>query len=421
MSSFEEIESRFGSLSEQQKRVVALRMILRTLGVSTSSSWFPFPHSNLASLRRIFTATAYTGTESLSLRSIVKELNENQTGRNISYHALDGLFHALSLHAISTAIAPDLNLLDVFEEENQGFPTVFKNSGTAEINQKQFSADLKLEFENDLHGVENGESHDDLMSTPLWRSPAKNTASFETLMSETSSKFEGHTFWKDWYQSLLDGQPLDWELQRRVALIDERVWAGGTKAVSDEIARLKKELDGQQRAALAPKGPTEYEKSLVKKSVIQNRDAIVVSTAGLIEQVEDFREKIRGINSLEADLRSDILEFTDYFHQHLQQLLTSLPQPNDDLSEEQAGGIALWLRDYKGVLWNKLAHYSSPENIAEVTVPTGIVLTATGIGAMFGQPLAGAAVGGLITNQMKSSQAAKELLKPTDTGEAGDK
>ncbi|MDA7966653.1 hypothetical protein [Ruegeria sp.] len=239
-----------------------------------------------------------------------------------------------------------------------------------------------------------------------------DVATFEANSRAVDGKWQ---YWIDWYQSFAMGRPLDWELQRRVVMIEEKFWNFGAGAIAAEIERIRKELEQQQRTAHTPIEPTEHEVSLIEKSVVQNRDAIVVSTAGLIEQVEAFREKIRGMNSLEAELRSEILEFTDYFHQHLQQLLASLPQPNDDLSEERAGRIALWLRDYKGVLWTKLAHYSSPENIAEASVPTGIVLTATGIGAMFGQPLAGAAVGGLITNQMKSSQAAKEFLKPTDT------
>lgn len=46
-------------------------------------------------------------------------------------------------------------------------------------------------------------------------------------------------FWRDWYQSLVDGKPLDWELQRRISLIDEAIWDQGPAAVSEEIELIK--------------------------------------------------------------------------------------------------------------------------------------------------------------------------------------
>lgn len=49
-------------------------------------------------------------------------------------------------------------------------------------------------------------------------------------------------YWHEWYQSFLDGKPLDWELQRQVALIDDTIWDQGPKAVADEIGRIKAEM-----------------------------------------------------------------------------------------------------------------------------------------------------------------------------------
>ncbi|WP_226892534.1 hypothetical protein [Phycobacter azelaicus] len=55
----------------------------------------------------------------------------------------------------------------------------------------------------------------------------------------TSEKQSVWAFWRDWYQGFLDGKPLDWELQRRVALIDDAIWNQGPEAVAKEIERIK--------------------------------------------------------------------------------------------------------------------------------------------------------------------------------------
>lgn len=49
-------------------------------------------------------------------------------------------------------------------------------------------------------------------------------------------------FWRDWYQGFLDGKPLDWELQRRVALIDDAIWEAGPEDVAIEIERIQAEM-----------------------------------------------------------------------------------------------------------------------------------------------------------------------------------
>ncbi len=222
-----------------------------------------------------------------------------------------------------------------------------------------------------------------------------------------------HSFWQNWRQGFIDGKPLDWELQRRVALIDDSIWKAGPEAVAAEIAKVEKKwLATRPFGYEAPL--TENEVSKVTHSLTHNRDAIVVSTVGLIEQIESFREKVRGLNALEPDVREETVEFANYLVRELTGLIGILPKPDEQVSIEKSGRVALWLRKYNSELLAKLAHYSSPENVAEATVPTSIVLISTGIGAMLGQPLAGAAVGGLISNQMKPGQAAKDLLKGSE-------
>ncbi|MES0864619.1 hypothetical protein ABLN87_19885 [Ruegeria sp. SCPT10] len=49
-------------------------------------------------------------------------------------------------------------------------------------------------------------------------------------------------FWRSWYQGYFDGQPLDWELQKQIALIHNSIWNAGPNAVADEIRRVRARL-----------------------------------------------------------------------------------------------------------------------------------------------------------------------------------
>ncbi|WP_157133141.1 hypothetical protein [Roseobacter sp. SK209-2-6] len=63
---------------------------------------------------------------------------------------------------------------------------------------------------------------------------------------------EGSTtwaFWTAWFQGFLDGKPLDWELQRRVALIEDAVWEAGPEAVAKEIERIRTKFELEQEVA----------------------------------------------------------------------------------------------------------------------------------------------------------------------------
>ncbi|NDW47900.1 hypothetical protein [Ruegeria sp. PrR005] len=57
------------------------------------------------------------------------------------------------------------------------------------------------------------------------------------------------TFWRRWYQGFLDGKPLEWELQRRVALIDDAIWEAGPEAVAQEIERIERLFDLEREIA----------------------------------------------------------------------------------------------------------------------------------------------------------------------------
>lgn len=88
-----------------------------------------------------------------------------------------------------------------------------------------------------------------LRNEKLWRdlpSKEKNDAPrFFDNWYEWSGK--NGAFWREWYQGFLDGKPIDWELQRRVALIDDAIWEAGPKAVAEEIEKIRAKFDLEKR------------------------------------------------------------------------------------------------------------------------------------------------------------------------------
>ncbi len=89
-------------------------------------------------------------------------------------------------------------------------------------------------------------------STPLWLDMYSQHE--ERVEGSLSNRLEDHmfaffgdesetwSFWRDWYRSLLDGKALDWNLQFRVARIDDQIWNAGPEAVAREIARIQTEI-----------------------------------------------------------------------------------------------------------------------------------------------------------------------------------
>jgi hypothetical protein len=276
----------------------------------------------------------------------------------------------------------------------------------------------------DAEFVASGNSPDIL---PLWPDePRPQAQMWDKVKAQVADAPDAQDwqFWIDWYDALLDGRPMlgdaarTWEMLKKIALIAPDIWDEGPEVVNPLIRGI---WEGYQKAAdtgADPEPVTDSEKTSMQQRVAVNRDALAVAGAGLMDQLGDFRESVRGMNHLTTEMREEVLAFIDEFTGKLSALLVGLPEPGNTLDDAQAGRLVLWLRDYRGLLRHKLAYYASAENMAEVTVPTGIILGATGIGAMMGMPVAGSVVGGLIVNQMKPGQAAKELTK--SSGKDGD-
>ncbi|XDA97670.1 hypothetical protein AB1M95_16375 [Sulfitobacter sp. LCG007] len=268
-----------------------------------------------------------------------------------------------------------------------------------------------------------------LQWSPLWPGsnlPDQLGAYWEGLRNRSFQNRRVWGFWIDWYQAILDGEPMPWDLTFRIASeVTEAQWDAGPEAVAEAIEDIRETFERAEEAeAATTPPPTEAEKASVAEKVSANREALALTIAGLLERLSEFRERLRGANDVDPDTRDELLEFIDTLSSKLAALLSSLPVPGTEIDDDTAGRIALWWREYKALLGQKAVKYVSPDNVSEATIPAAIVLGCTAVGAMVGGTGGGAigvVVGGLITGQISTAKAASDLWRSgspkTSTGE----
>lgn len=73
---------------------------------------------------------------------------------------------------------------------------------------------------------------------PLW--PAENPLAevWSTIRTHPSTQSPGWRFWIDWYERALTGQPQDWALLEKIALIDPKDWDKGEDHVNALILQI---------------------------------------------------------------------------------------------------------------------------------------------------------------------------------------
>lgn len=88
---------------------------------------------------------------------------------------------------------------------------------------------------------------------PLWGSkqevPAPMKRDWEELRIQLQDDENDWSFWIEWYESILNGTPLPWELTQRIALeIAEEEWEAGQAVVGPRIAEIRAAFDAQALA-----------------------------------------------------------------------------------------------------------------------------------------------------------------------------
>jgi hypothetical protein len=121
----------------------------------------------------------------------------------------------------------------------------------------------------------------DLFMLPLWHSGTPDwraNAAPEMRVIWPDEPTDQWAFWRRWWDGVLDGQPLDRELQKEVALIPDQVWVNSLDKVANEIARIETvftaEANSVQRELddLLPAPKTQI--AAVKAAMTRNRQAL---------------------------------------------------------------------------------------------------------------------------------------------------
>ncbi len=89
-----------------------------------------------------------------------------------------------------------------------------------------------------------------LFMGPLWPDPsvAPTLLDFWHSFARDAADNPKWSYWIAWYRGYMEGAPLDWALQQRIALIDDKFWKAGAQAVADEIHRTQSDLQTKAEA-----------------------------------------------------------------------------------------------------------------------------------------------------------------------------
>lgn len=137
-------------------------------------------------------------------------------------------------------------------------------------------------------------------------------------------------------------------------------------------------------------------------------------SAELVNQLDAFIEHLRTKNDIDPDLRSSLLEFFQKHRKNVAELALSIPSehgPDTDEASETAG----FLSEYLEHMRSYTSEYVSPESLAKITVPTGIVLLSGAVGTALGQPLIGFGFGAWLTGKLSPDKLATQILKEQNT------
>lgn len=145
--------------------------------------------------------------------------------------------------------------------------------------------------------VSNSDKPQQIFTTPLWPS-SENPSHLQDSwpLQENWEAFASQpdqdgawSFWRDWYRGMLRGTPMDWDLQLRVALIEDVIWEAGPEAVAKEIERIQQEFS-------TPENPDnrfpEYEPQTVS-DLIENRVVAMEGLAHVATQIDVGLTKYR--------------------------------------------------------------------------------------------------------------------------------
>lgn len=240
---FEDALRKLGWLSAYSRQVLITRHLLRNLATISSPDEIPgsVPGDFALELFRCSISILSGVNRETQQFSSPYDPPDRPDTHHLAYRRKDRIFSA----SIASGM-PDVHF-HIGSESGFGF----ENSTEATVEDRLLSSEILAVSKN--VGLTTKALADErveaLRNKKLWQQQESEDQAVALRFFDHWHEWAGKngSFWREWYKGLLDGEPLDWGLQRRVALIDDAVWEAGIEAVAVEIEKIRAIFDLEKR------------------------------------------------------------------------------------------------------------------------------------------------------------------------------
>lgn len=142
----------------------------------------------------------------------------------------------------------------------------------------------------------------DIFRTPLGKLATSGAQDPFHLLTQSDVIW---AFWREWYQGFLDGKPLDWELQKEIALIPDADWDKGP----EHISGLIEEIQAKFLAKKLPQAETihfneETTRFYAKPQPVAKPDLLGAALAQVSDALDDvLADPSNGLNEKSRETR----------------------------------------------------------------------------------------------------------------------
>ncbi len=303
---FREFYAKFHELGEKRQNIVMIRCALRS-----------FLNPNLNSDRDL-SSDLLLPVCKLLIQSVVSTNDQEPFSKSLIAKTLQRRPKNVNGFIFSSGAYLSAKALGSKEEtaKSDAIEAIAIDFATAARTRQGFTSLSPISLENDAYRIVAREfaaealkdslfTSRGLFKKPLWttsdkwRNKMENRPAFKGFFYD-----ESFTFWRKWYQGYLDGKPLDWELQHRVALIADDIWDAGPEAVAKEIARIEAEhLSNKLPLAEEVTFNEDSGKFSVAPIPLENAPLMAALMARISDEFEDALSGHNGLSETSGDGR----------------------------------------------------------------------------------------------------------------------